>query len=77
MVLCSVILGNVELILPGSKQFYPSDDCLDCGVDNLHNPKHYVVWNMNTKTHIYPVYAVSFMMSPTAEGSLCLSIFEL
>lgn len=70
MVLCRVILGNVELILPGSKQFYPSDECFDCGVDNLHNPKHYVVWNMNTNTHIYPVYAVSFMMSPIAQGNL-------
>nr|GEX79635.1 inactive poly [ADP-ribose] polymerase RCD1-like isoform X1 [Tanacetum cinerariifolium] len=70
LVLCRVILGNVELILPGSKQFYPSDQCFDCGVDNLHNPKQYVVWNMNTITHIYPVYAVSFMMSPSAEGNL-------
>ncbi|GJY86505.1 inactive poly [ADP-ribose] polymerase RCD1-like isoform X1 [Tanacetum coccineum] len=30
LVLCRVILGNVELILPGSKQFYPSDECFDC-----------------------------------------------
>ncbi|KAL9995436.1 putative WWE domain, poly(ADP-ribose) polymerase, catalytic domain, RST domain-containing protein [Helianthus debilis subsp. tardiflorus] len=67
MVLCRVILGNMELVLPGSKQFYPSDDCFDTGVDNLDNPNHYVVWNMNINTHIYPEYAVSFKISPSAE----------
>ncbi|KAJ0666395.1 putative poly(ADP-ribose) polymerase, catalytic domain, RST domain-containing protein [Helianthus annuus] len=67
MVLCRVILGNMELVFPGSKQFYPSDDCFDTGVDNLDNPNHYVVWNMNINTHIYPEYAVSFKISPSAE----------
>ncbi|XP_035842578.1 inactive poly [ADP-ribose] polymerase RCD1 isoform X3 [Helianthus annuus] len=67
MVLCRVILGNMELVLPGSKQFYPSDDCFDTGVDNLDNPNHYVVWNMNINTHIYPEYVVSFKISPSAE----------
>ncbi|KAJ0427876.1 putative WWE domain, poly(ADP-ribose) polymerase, catalytic domain, RST domain-containing protein [Helianthus annuus] len=67
MVLCRVILGNMELVLPGSKQFYPSDDCFDTGVDNLDNPNHYVVWNMNMNTHIYPEYAVSFKISLSAE----------
>lgn len=76
MVLCRVILGNIEPVLPGSKQFYPSDDCFDSGVDNLDNPNHYVVWNMNIKTHIYPEYAVSFKICPSAEGtnSICLFI---
>ncbi|KAI7747536.1 hypothetical protein M8C21_016738 [Ambrosia artemisiifolia] len=73
MVLCRVILGNMELVLPGSKQFYPSDDCFDSGVDNLDNPNHYVVWNMNMNTHIYPEYAVSFKISPSAEGNIIIA----
>lgn len=68
MVLCRVILGNMEVVLPGSKQFYPSDGCFDSGVDNLENPNHYVVWNMNMNTHIYPEYAVSFKISPNVEA---------
>lgn len=72
MVLCRVILGNMEVVLPGSKQFYPSDECFDCGVDNLENPNHFVVWNMNMNTHIYPEYTLTFKMSPslTAQGSI-------
>lgn len=65
MVLCRVILGNMEVVLPGSKQFYPSDECFDCGVDNLENPNHFVVWNMNMNTHIYPEYTLTFKMSPS------------
>ncbi|KAK9076022.1 hypothetical protein SSX86_004352 [Deinandra increscens subsp. villosa] len=76
MLLCRVILGNMELVSPGSKQFYPSDESFDSGVDNLDNPNHYVVWNMNVNTHIYPEYAVNVKTSPIAEGSssLCLPI---
>ncbi|KAK9052839.1 hypothetical protein SSX86_029469 [Deinandra increscens subsp. villosa] len=70
MVLCRVILGNMEQVLPGSRQFYPSDDCFDTGVDNLDNPNHYVVWNMNMNTHIYPEYAISFKISSSSEGNL-------
>ncbi|MFS7888430.1 putative WWE domain, poly(ADP-ribose) polymerase, catalytic domain, RST domain-containing protein [Helianthus anomalus] len=70
VVLCRVILGNTELVLPGSKQFYPSDESFDSGVDNLDNPKHYVVWNMNINTHIYPEYAVTVNTSPIAQGNL-------
>ncbi|XP_076941605.1 inactive poly [ADP-ribose] polymerase RCD1-like isoform X1 [Bidens hawaiensis] len=72
MMLCRVILGNMELVSPGSKQFYPSDDCFDSGVDNLDNPNYYVVWNMNMNTHIYPEYAVSYKISPIAEGNLII-----
>ncbi|KAI3694341.1 hypothetical protein L1987_77305 [Smallanthus sonchifolius] len=72
MVLCRVILGNMELVSPGSKQFYPSDESFDNGVDNLDNPNHYVVWNMNMNTHIYPEYAVTVKTSPIAEGNLII-----
>lgn len=68
MVLCRVILGNVELIQSGSKQFHPSDPCFDSGVDDLQTPNNYVIWNMNMNTHIFPECVVSFKMSPTIKG---------
>ncbi|XP_059306808.1 inactive poly [ADP-ribose] polymerase RCD1-like isoform X2 [Lycium ferocissimum] len=70
MILCRVIMGNMELVCPGSKQFHPSSEDFDNGVDSLENPKCYVVWNMNMTTHIYPEYVVSFKFSPDAEGYL-------
>lgn len=69
MVLCRVILGNMEVIEPGSKQFYPSDQSFDSGVDDLQNPNHYVIWNMNMNTHIFPECVVSFKMPPTFKGN--------
>ena len=68
MVLCRVILGNTELLQPGSKQFYPSDQQFDSGVDDQQNPNYYVIWNMNMNTHIYPECIVSFKMSPAIKG---------
>ncbi|KAK4349587.1 hypothetical protein RND71_032342 [Anisodus tanguticus] len=70
MILCCLIMGNMELVCPGSKQFHPSSDDFDNGVDSLENPKCYVVWNMNMSTHIFPEYVVSFKFSPDAEGYL-------
>ncbi|XP_071692590.1 inactive poly [ADP-ribose] polymerase RCD1-like [Rutidosis leptorrhynchoides] len=70
MVLCRVILGNMEVILPGSKQFYPSDESFDSGVDNFQNPNRYVIWNMNMNTHIYPEFAVTFKTSPITEENV-------
>uniref|UniRef100_A0A5B6ZDM9 Putative inactive poly(ADP-ribose) polymerase RCD1-like n=1 Tax=Davidia involucrata TaxID=16924 RepID=A0A5B6ZDM9_DAVIN len=68
MVFCRVIMGNVELVHPGSKQFHPSSENFDSGVDDLQNPGHYIVWNMNMNSHIYPEYVVSFKVSSDAEG---------
>ncbi|CAK9173440.1 unnamed protein product [Ilex paraguariensis] len=70
MVLCRVIMGNMELVLPGSKQFHPSSEDFDSGVDDLQDPKHYIVWNMNMNTHIHPEFVVSFKVSSDAEGFL-------
>ncbi|KAK9275548.1 hypothetical protein L1049_022815 [Liquidambar formosana] len=70
MVFCRVILGNVELVYPGTNQFHPSSEHFDSGVDDLENPTHYIVWNMNMNTHIYPEYVVSFKMSSSPEGVL-------
>ncbi|XP_059640105.1 inactive poly [ADP-ribose] polymerase RCD1-like isoform X2 [Cornus florida] len=70
MVFCRVIMGNMELVHPGSKQFHPSSEDFDSGVDDLQIPRHYIVWNMNMNTHIYPEYVVSFKVSSNAEGFL-------
>ncbi|XP_040247266.1 inactive poly [ADP-ribose] polymerase RCD1 [Aegilops tauschii subsp. strangulata] len=58
MMLCRVIMGNVEVVLPGSKQFQPTNGTFDSGVDDLQKPKHYVIWDANVHRHIYAEYAV-------------------
>lgn len=70
MVFARVILGNMEPLHCGSEQWHPSDEKYDSGVDDLENPTHYVIWNMNLNTHIYPVCVVSFRIPPGAEGNL-------
>ncbi|MCD7465004.1 hypothetical protein HAX54_000357 [Datura stramonium] len=70
MILCRVIMGNMELVCPGSRQFHPSSEDFDNGVDSLENPQCYVVWTMNMSTHIFPEYIISFKLSPDAEGYL-------
>lgn len=65
-------MGNMELVHPGSCQCYPSSEDFDSGVDDLQNPKHYTIWNMNMNTHIYPEYVVSFKISSrvSSEGNI-------
>lgn len=74
MVLCRVILGNTELLLPGSQQWHPSEEIYDNGVDDLKNPSHYIIWNMNLNTHIYPVYVISFRVPPGVKGISCVPL---
>ncbi|KAK7252511.1 hypothetical protein RIF29_36501 [Crotalaria pallida] len=71
LVFCRVIMGNMELLRPGTDQFCPSSSAYDNGVDDLQSPTHYVVWNMNMNTHIYPEYVVSFKVSSDAEAHFC------
>ncbi|KAK6162188.1 hypothetical protein DH2020_002029 [Rehmannia glutinosa] len=71
MVLCRVIMGNMELVRCGSNQFFPSSEDFDSGVDRLQNPNHYVVWNMNMNSHIYPECVVSFKMTSDVEEPVC------
>ncbi|XP_054808321.1 inactive poly [ADP-ribose] polymerase RCD1-like isoform X2 [Prosopis cineraria] len=68
MVLCRVILGNLELLCPGSRQFHPSSNDYDSGVDDIESPKCFTVWTMNMNTHIYPEFVVSFKVSSDFEG---------
>ncbi|WCJ29093.1 Inactive poly [ADP-ribose] polymerase RCD1 [Euphorbia peplus] len=67
MILCRVIMGNMEIVQPGSQQCHPSSERFDSGTDDLQNPSAYVVWNMNMNTHIYPEFVVSFKISSSAE----------
>ncbi|KAL9857467.1 putative inactive poly [ADP-ribose] polymerase SRO2 [Arabidopsis thaliana] len=60
LLLCRVILGKPEIIISGSKQSYPSSAEFDSGVDDLHNPRNYVIWSCNMNSCILPSYIVSF-----------------
>lgn len=59
MILCRIIMGNVELVHNGSLQCQPSHENFDSGVDDLQSPKHYIIWNMHMDTRIYPEYVVA------------------
>lgn len=68
MVFCRVILGNMEAVCPGTKQYRSSCKDFDSGVDDLQNPRFYIIWTMNMNTHIYPEFVVKFKISSQAEG---------
>lgn len=67
--LCRVIMGNVEVVLPGSKQFQPSNESFDNGVDDLQNPQNYIIWDANVHKHIYAEYAVIVKVPPVTNGT--------
>lgn len=60
VVLCRVVLGRREEIGAGSQQLYPSHRYFDTGVDDLWNPKRYIVWSAGMNTRILPECVVSF-----------------
>ncbi|XP_059074615.1 probable inactive poly [ADP-ribose] polymerase SRO2 [Cryptomeria japonica] len=64
MVLCRVILGNTEVVGPGSRQCHPSSEDFDTGIDDLTNPRRCIVWSTHMNTHILPEYVVRFNVSP-------------
>ncbi|CAL5385379.1 unnamed protein product [Camellia sinensis] len=68
VLLCRVILGNTELVHPGSEQFHPSSEQFDSGVDNLVSPKKYIVWSTHVNTHILPEYIISFRVTYPSTG---------
>ncbi|EPS73692.1 hypothetical protein M569_01065, partial [Genlisea aurea] len=70
VVLCRVIMGNMEVVPCGSEQSHPSGENFDSGVDKLQNPSCYVVWSMNINSHIHPDCIVSFKVAPEAEGAV-------
>ncbi|KAG7638584.1 Poly(ADP-ribose) polymerase catalytic domain [Arabidopsis thaliana x Arabidopsis arenosa] len=69
MVLCRVIMGNMEPLRGDNTQYFTGGEEYDNGVDDVESPKHYLIWNMNMNTHIYPEFVVSFKLSiPNAEA---------
>ncbi|AEE31452.1 WWE protein-protein interaction domain protein family [Arabidopsis thaliana] len=72
MVLCRVIMGNMELLRGDKAQFFSGGEEYDNGVDDIESPKNYIVWNINMNTHIFPEFVVRFKLSnlPNAEGNL-------
>ncbi|XP_059631192.1 probable inactive poly [ADP-ribose] polymerase SRO1 isoform X2 [Cornus florida] len=70
VILCRVILGKCEKVEAGSRQLYPSSEDFDTGVDDLQNPKWYVVWCANMNSHILPECVVSYKSSDQALGLL-------
>lgn len=67
----------MEVLYPGSRQFHPSSEEFDNGVDDLESPKVYTVWYMNMNTHIYPDFIVSFKLSSSAEGDASFPLLSL
>ncbi|KAF0912643.1 hypothetical protein E2562_015315 [Oryza meyeriana var. granulata] len=72
IVLCRVLMGRPEAVPAGSAQFHPSSDDYDSAVDNMENPRWYVVWSTDMNTRILPEYVVSFKCPnlQQMEGSL-------
>lgn len=68
LVLCRVILGNIEKVEAGSEQFHPSSTAFDSGADDLVNPKCYIVWSTNMNTHILPECVVTYKSSNGQNG---------
>uniref|UniRef100_A0A0A9DJE4 PARP catalytic domain-containing protein n=1 Tax=Arundo donax TaxID=35708 RepID=A0A0A9DJE4_ARUDO len=70
VLLCRVILGNMEAIEPGSQESFPSSEIYDSGVDDCLNPKCYVMWPSHLSTHIWLEYLVSFKLAPQVQNYL-------
>ncbi|KAI5083296.1 hypothetical protein GOP47_0003039 [Adiantum capillus-veneris] len=68
VVLCRVIMGNMEQVARGSTQFHPGSEDHDGGIDNLSNPRQYVVWSTHMNTHILPEFIVSFKLAAPWKG---------
>ncbi|KAI8528778.1 hypothetical protein RHMOL_Rhmol12G0173900 [Rhododendron molle] len=60
LLLCNVVVGKMEVVRLGSKQFKPSSDEFDSGVDNLPRPTRIIIWEAYMNSRIFPSYVVSF-----------------
>lgn len=70
IMMCRVILGNLERVEFGSQQRFRGPH-FDTGVDELINPKRYVVWCENMNTHIVPEFIVSYKPGCNISGKHC------
>ncbi|OAY32584.1 probable inactive poly [ADP-ribose] polymerase SRO2 isoform X1 [Manihot esculenta] len=67
ILLCRVVLGKMETIPAGSKQFQPSSTDFDSGVDNIAEPRRFTVWSAFMNSHIFPNYIIS-IKTPSFNG---------
>ncbi|TKY55203.1 inactive poly of ADP-ribose polymerase SRO5 [Spatholobus suberectus] len=67
LLLCRVILGKTEVVPRGSNQCRWSSEEYDSGVDDLSDPKEYVIWCNRINTHVLPEYVLSFRL-PSLKG---------
>lgn len=56
-------MGNMEQVPQGSEQFHPGSEDYDTGVDDICNPKRYVIWSTHMNTHILPEFIISFKLA--------------
>lgn len=75
MILCRVILGNVEKVEAGSQQCYPSSSAFDTGADDPNNPKWYLVWSTHMSRHILPECVVSYKSSSNSSGTIFFHVY--
>ncbi|KAI8528777.1 hypothetical protein RHMOL_Rhmol12G0173800 [Rhododendron molle] len=68
ILLCNVVLGKMEEVRPGSKQFKPSSNEFDSGVDDLSRPTRFIIWEAYMNSRIFPSYVVSFRALNVREG---------
>lgn len=70
LLLCRVVMGNVEVVHPGSDQSHPSSEEFDSGVDNLSSPKRFIVWSTHMNSHILPECVISFRAPRCLKGTI-------
>lgn len=76
ILLCRVIMGNMEAVCPGSTQFHPSSQKFDSGVDNVLAPRRFIVWSANMNSHIFPAFIISFK-APCLKGKKFNAVYIL
>ncbi|PHT45469.1 hypothetical protein CQW23_14627, partial [Capsicum baccatum] len=76
MLLCRVILGNMEVIEAASTQSQPTSQDFDSGVDNYLAPKRYIIWPSYMNSHIFPNFLVCFK-SPLLGNSSTIKKVQL
>ena len=75
LLLCRVILGKTEVVPRGSYQCRSSSQEFGSGVDDLSNPKEYVIWCNQINTHVLPEYVLSFRFPSPLKGVVFVCVF--
>ncbi|KAE8669143.1 hypothetical protein F3Y22_tig00112254pilonHSYRG00101 [Hibiscus syriacus] len=70
LILCRVVLGEVEKVEAGSQQYLSSTVEFDTGSDDPMTPRWYAVWSNNANTRILPEFVVSFKPSINMQGQV-------